>query len=254
MFSLEQAFTTASKRLASISKSDLVLFVLRHGESRGQKDLSLYKELGDERIPLTPTGYKQSRNAGLTLSNLLKPFSHKQPIILTSTGERSLITGVSIMHAMIRQGFTMSFIPDTRLDKQKFGKFDGLFTDDERRYKWPKRYAEFKKQEQTDGVFFARPPEGESIADVQNRLQGFLQEIPFDNSPRIIVTHGTNTLCIENILMNRGEEWLLSNLDKRKNCAVRMLVGNFKDGFDVMDIEDNAQNLDKPLDIKPKAV
>ncbi len=245
MNTLGSAFSTAAERLLCLTDKDFLLFVLRHGESQGQKNQDLYKELGDERIPLTPTGYKQSRNAGITISSLLDPASPQQPVIVTSTGERSLATGASILHVMIRRGFTAAFIPDRRLDKQRFGKFDGLFTNKERQKCWPEEYGLYNAQERNDGAFFARPPDGESIADVQDRLEDFLKSLPYDGCPRIIVTHGTNTLCIDNVLMNYGEEWVLSNQDLRANCAIRMISGNFNDGFSVLDIEDNPQNLDK---------
>lgn len=51
MNTLGSAFSTAAERFLSLTDKDFILFVLRHGESQGQKNQDLYKELGDERIP-----------------------------------------------------------------------------------------------------------------------------------------------------------------------------------------------------------
>ncbi len=237
MSGLQSAFECAAQHLSEARKQDFILFALRHGESQGQKNLGLYKERGDERIPLTQNGYKQSRAAGKTIGNLLLPLQ-KTPIIISSTGERSLATGAAMLHVFIRSGFKTPFIPDARLDKQKFGKFDGLFTSAERRAHCPVEYEAYMQQKSERGEFYARPAGGESLADVQDRLEDLVTNIPKDGIPRVFVTHGTDVLCIDNILMNRGEQWVLDHQDKLPNCAIRLFIGNFEDGFRAMDVED----------------
>ncbi len=243
---LSLSFNTACKILHEMSNEDIALFVLRHGESLGQKDANLYKRLGDDRIPLTKTGYKQSRRAGIILSTLFSLARTKSPVVLSSTGERSLATGAAILHVLISHGFTTPFLPDRRLDKQKFGEFDGLFSDKERSENCPAAYSAYKLEEEKFGTFYVRPPGGESIHDVQNRIEDCLTSIPADGAPRVIVTHGTNTLCIENITCQFNESWVLENQDKRENGAIRVIVGSFKRGFKTIDIEDRKEKSFQP--------
>src|SRR5690606_24398064 len=116
--------------------------------------------------------------------------------------KRSGHTAQVIHDVLTRGGIEVTLIEDPRLDKQKFGLFDGLFTRKERFETHPEAYKAYAEQEMREGEFYARPPEGESIADVQTRIADAVADLQRRPIPTIIVTHGTNTLCIENILMD----------------------------------------------------
>ncbi len=245
---LDTAFSDVAANIRRALDDDMLLFVLRHGESRGQKNTQLYSKLGDNRIPLTELGYKQAHMAGRIITSVLKQSGvQESPIIYSSTGERSLATGASMLHVLIRQGYTTPFIPDMRLDKQKFGKFDGLFTRAERREHVPDDYAQYVQDEEAHGVFNARPPGGESIADVKTRAHDFLMHLPQDRVPKIIVTHGTNALCLEADAAGYTDQWILDGQDKWPNCSIHTLIGNMTRGFRPIAFDINGISPQKPL-------
>lgn len=227
---LTNEFTDATRILEERSENDLALFVLRHGESLGQVDISAYKTIGDDKIPLTARGKLQAIAGGRILSALAEQIGFSDMRIITSTGQRSTRTALELFNALDPSHLpTLSY--DTRLDKQKFGKFDGLFTSAERRAVHPRDYKIYETHLQAEGLFHARPPQGESIGDVQARVSDFIDNLKGTHMPTILVTHGTNALCIENALLDRGEEWVLGGIDTRPNCSIRLLAGNAEKGY-----------------------
>lgn len=225
MIRFQQNFEAASRLLGTNPDKELVLFVLRHGESLGQKDPRAYKALGDDALPITRHGVSQSIAAGKLLSSLCLSSGFKRVDVRTSTGERSGMTALLISEIMDTTQLRIHFREDRRLDKQKFGAFDGYFTTAARKANVPEAYRKYETDEKPKGDFHARPPGGESIADVQDRVAEALEEIIEKPVPTVLVTHGTNALCVENILMNRGEEWVLASQDQRPNCSIHMLCG-----------------------------
>ncbi len=221
----QQNFEEASGILRQREKEELVLFVLRHGESLGQKNPNAYGALGDEVLPITRHGQRQSIAAAKLLARLCLQAEFKNVDIRTSTGERSTATAELIYEIMGTTPLAVSLREDQRLDKQKFGRFDGHFTSAARRMHAPEAFREYEEYEKPKGDFHARPPSGESVADVQSRIAGAIDDIISRPVPTVLVTHGTNALCIENILMGRGEEWVLASQDQRPNCSVHMLMG-----------------------------
>jgi|GEM_PF-6688728 len=225
MIRFQQNFEAASRMIRGKGKDELVVFVLRHGESLGQKNPAAYEALGDDALPITRHGVSQSIAAGKLLGRLCRLSGFENVDIRTSTGERSGTTAQIIFEIMDTTQLHLSLREDRRLDKQKFGAFDGYFTSAARRQNAPEAFAQYEAFEKPKGDFHARPPGGESIADVQARVERVIDEIIANPVPTILVTHGTNALCIENILMKRGESWVLASQDQRPNCSIHMLAG-----------------------------
>ncbi len=225
MIQFQQNFEAASRILHNKADQELVLFVLRHGESLGQKNPRAYEALGDDALPITRHGVSQSIAAGKLLSRLCVSSGFEKVDIRTSTGERSGTTAQLIAEIMDTTPLLINLREDRRLDKQKFGAFDGYFTSAARKQNAPVAFQHYEAHEKPKGDFYARPPGGESVADVQGRVAAVLEEILERPVPTILVTHGTNALCIENILMGHGEEWVLASQDQRPNCSIHMLYG-----------------------------
>jgi 2,3-bisphosphoglycerate-dependent phosphoglycerate mutase len=223
---LIEDFDRAIKGLRTLDRGSFVMFVLRHAESLGQKKQRVYKTLGDGNIPLTPHGVRQAEAAGVILAHIIEQSNLRHPQLISSTGHRSTRTTVEIFNQLPRDTY-INF--DSRLDKQKFGDFDGLFTSEERMAKCPDTFPLFKKDKEERGIFYARPPNGESIEDVQMRMRPFFAERAAQKSPTIAITHGTNALCLEDIPLDRGVKWIVDRLDTRPNCAIRMITRD-KDG------------------------
>ncbi len=201
---------------------DFTFLVLRHGESLGQIFKGAYRALGDDKIPLTPKGSAQASAAGHIIGRLAQEWNVPFARILCSSGNRASHTAQEIFKkvALYKPGSTLEIAP--AIDKQKFGAFDGLFTDAER--------------EAQCGPLYARPPGGESVADVRDRIGMLFDGLRDAPGFYVIVTHGTNTLCIESILTGKDEAWIMDNVDTRGNCQIRMLAGHHETGFTAQDV------------------
>lgn len=231
MMYLNKSFCDAVEAASTTAPDELILLTLRHGESLGQRNIAAYKELGDHAIPITRLGIRQSIAAANIIGRLSFAAKFNSLQIISSTGERAETTAEILYDVLIGTRKDLALLKDGRLDKQKFGRFDGFFSDEERARSVPADYQTYLREEAPKGKFFARPPKGESIADVQDRMEECLAELMKNPKPTIIVTHGTNTLCIDNILLGLGEEWVLDNIDKRPNCSVHLITGSAEGGF-----------------------
>ena len=225
---LGETFGQAVQDIRALRPRDMVMFVLRHAESLGQKEQKAYKTYGDQNIPLTALGVQQANATGVILQMLIEQGNIRDVELCSSTGHRATRTMVEL-NKWLEQGRSLKF--DARLDKQRFGDFDGLFTSKERAAACPETFPIFQKEKEERGIFFARPPNGESIEDVQKRMIPFFQERKAIGGTTIVVTHGTNALCLEDIALNRGVKWIVDRLDTRPNCAIRMITGNDADGY-----------------------
>lgn len=237
MGTLRNTFASVAAILKQVRENDLVLFVMRHGESLGQVDISAYRSLGDENLPLTNNGVRQAAAGGRILSALADQLGFSSMRVISSNGKRSASTARVVFRALEPE-HKISVTFDERLDKQKFGKFDGLFSSAERREKCPEEFEIYQTQLRTEGLFHARPPQGESIGDIQVRARDFLGGLRGTPMPTILVTHGTNALCLENELLGHGQEWVLAGIDKRPNCSIRLLAGNATEGYRALNISD----------------
>lgn len=189
------------------------IYVTRHGESQGQLDINQYRICGDDNIPLTELGHWQAHHAG----ELLKSFNIKVESLYHSTSLRAMQTGQGIVFAL---PYSPQVQPDLRIDKQKFGDFDGYFSDAERFQACPEEFARYQEDLRKYGPLAVRPPKGESILDVIERVGKFLREAGKDGKPRIAVTHGLGVLSIEAILMGRSDDWLLAHQDTTGNTEL----------------------------------
>ena len=77
------------------------------------------------------------------------------------------------------------------------------------------------------------PSEDLSFSLLSNLARTIEQALTENDS--VIVTHGTNALCIESVLTGKDEQWILDHVDTRGNCQIRMLSGNRQDGFTAQD-------------------
>jgi broad specificity phosphatase PhoE len=218
------------------SGRDSVFLVLRHGESLGQIFKGAYKALGDDKIPLTPKGSAQASAAGHIIGKLAQEWDAPMAAILCSAGDRASHTAREIfkMVRLYRPDSTLDV--EHAVDKQKFGRFDGLFTNAEREAQCGQAYRDYVEHLKQAGPFHARPPGGESISDVRERIRVLLDDLRGKPGFYVIVTHGTNALCIESVLTGKDEQWILDHVDTRGNCQIRMLSGNRQDGFTAQDV------------------
>jgi len=129
------------------------IILVRHGESEGNADHTLYRTKADNLIELTDNGEKQACDLGVRLKALL---GNDRVHLVISPFERTLQTA-RCLRAAIEENIIHSYI-EPRVREQEFGNLQG----DE--------FREFRNQQQQVGRFFYRFPTGESGADVYGRV------------------------------------------------------------------------------------
>ncbi|MFF5253181.1 histidine phosphatase family protein [Streptomyces leeuwenhoekii] len=154
------------------------IVLVRHGESTGNVDASVYEREPDHALALTERGRRQAEEAGRTLRGL---FGRERVSVYVSPYRRTHETlgALGLDPALIRVR------EEPRLREQDWGN-------------WQDREDVRLQQAYRDayGHFFYRFAQGESGADVYDRVGGFLEslwrsfEAP-DHPPNVLlVTHG----------------------------------------------------------------
>ncbi|BBC93204.1 histidine phosphatase family protein [Streptomyces griseofuscus] len=201
------------------------IVLVRHGESTGNTDDSVYEREPDHALALTDLGRRQAEETGERLRELFGP---ERVSVYVSPYRRTLETlgafGLDPDLIRVRE--------EPRLREQDWGNWQDR--DDVR---LQKAYRD------AYGHFFFRFPQGESGADVYDRVGGFLEslfrsfEAP-DHPPNVLlVTHGLamRLFCMRWFHWTVAEFESLSNPD---NAEMRMLVLG----------EDGRYTLDRPFE------
>ncbi|XP_047945722.1 phosphoglycerate mutase-like protein AT74 [Salvia hispanica] len=201
------------------------IILIRHGESAGNIDGAAYATTPDNRIPLTPQGDLQSQRAGAQIYDLVsdsgassnwKVYFYVSPYART----RSTLRGIG-------RAFPRSRIigarEECRIREQDFGNFQVA-----------ERMKVIKEIRERFGRFFYRFPEGESAADVFDRVSSFLESLwrdidmsrlhhdPTDELNLVIVSHG---LAIRVFLM-KWFKWTVEqfeHLNNLGNCEFQVM-------------------------------
>lgn len=158
------------------------IFLVRHGESEGNVDKNVYKDVPDYALQLTPNGVKQAFQAGLDLKSIIgvtKPIQ-----FYVSPYWRTRQTFLEI----VKQFPMHTYYEDPRLREQEWGQ------NMESREGYKDKIEEYRD---SYGHFYYRFRDGgESCADVYDRMSDFMNTMFRDfqkkDFPRnvIIVTHG----------------------------------------------------------------
>jgi broad specificity phosphatase PhoE len=150
-----------------------LIYLIRHGESEGNIDDSIYKHIPDWKVNLTKTGKEQAVEAGKKLikdfwvemenppfNGYLNP-DIRRMIFYTSPYYRTRQTT-----AQINGFFAETVKEDPRLREQEWS----MFADDLSKEKIERERVNF-------GKFFYRMPHGESGADVYDRITTFIDTL-----------------------------------------------------------------------------
>jgi len=174
-----------------------MIILIRHAQSEGNLNRDVHQIIPDHRIKLTPEGWTQAEEAGVRLRNMLRPTDTIR--IFTSPYRRTRETTEGILHSLTSPDKTNTpspFSRDTikvyeepRLREQDFGNFQPCSAEMERMW-----------QERSDyGHFFYRIRNGESAADVYDRISSFDESLwrnfADEDFPSVcvLVTHGLMT-------------------------------------------------------------
>src|SRR5688500_5253872 len=136
------------------------IILVRHGESEGNVDPDIYARVPDWRLDLTPRGCKQATKAGLEVAGLV-PEGHVQAYV--SPYRRTMRTFECMAEAFPGR---VRMFQDPRLREQDWGHLRG-----------PEATQSIRRERDEDGTFWYRFPDGESGADVYDRVTSFMDTL-----------------------------------------------------------------------------
>ncbi|XP_076895232.1 phosphoglycerate mutase-like protein AT74 [Bidens hawaiensis] len=193
------------------------IILVRHGQSEGNVDESAYTRVADPKIKLTEKGKQEAEECGVRIREMIendgaddwKVYFYVSPYRRTIETLRGL-----------GKAFTRSRIAgvreEPRLREQDFGNFQD------------REQMKIQKAVRVEyGRFFYRFPNGESAADVYDRITGFRETLrtdidigrfqpPREQSPNmnlVIVSHG---LTLRVFLM-RWYKWTVEQFERLNN-------------------------------------
>ncbi|KAL1341582.1 hypothetical protein HN51_028101 [Arachis hypogaea] len=201
------------------------IILMRHGESQGNLDTSAYTTTPDHAIQLTPQGIQQARRAGCDLRRLMsgeecspewRAYFYVSPYARTRSTLREVGRRLSRKRVIgVRE--------ESRIREQDFGNFQ---IED--------RMKAVKETRERFGRFFYRFPEGESAADVFDRISSFFESLwrdldmnrlrhdPCNDLNLVIVSHGLTS----RIFLMKWFKWTVEqfeHLNNFGNCEFRVM-------------------------------
>ena len=168
-----------------------MIILVRHGESEGNADHTLYRTKPDNLVLLTKRGVGEAQEAGKRIEEIFKKMDGKKSSkirrvhLVVSPFERTLQTAAAMRpwfeHRIVRTDV------QPRIREQEFGNIQG---DD---------FQNFRKEQNKVGRFWYRFPTGESGADVYDRVKSWWYDSVLNVNERlgyervdamVVVTHG----------------------------------------------------------------
>jgi len=204
----------------------LKIFLIRHGQSLGNVDNTVYEHTPDWKIPLTEIGQSQAILAGKKLSEklvspnwILDPDISSQikadVLVYSSPWVRSRETAKPFMDYLENKHpwyssncvYSYRYYEDPRLREQDWGNFQE-----------PAAMLALKRERKKFGSFFYRFPNGESGADVYDRISTFLETLFRDLHSKkptniAIFTHGFTM----RVFLMRWFHWSVEEFELLKN-------------------------------------
>ncbi|XVF06160.1 hypothetical protein REPUB_Repub06bG0023600 [Reevesia pubescens] len=201
------------------------IILVRHGESEGNLDTSAYSTTPDYKISLTQQGRAQARLAGSHLRDIIS--SHGSCLdwrvyFYVSPYERTRSTLREIGKSFSKKR-VIGVREECRIREQDFGNFQV-----------EERMKATKETREKFGRFFYRFPEGESAADVFDRVSSFLESLwrdidlnrlqsnPTQDLNLIIISHG----LASRVFLMKWFKWTVEqfeNLNNLGNCEIRVM-------------------------------
>lgn len=212
------------------------IFLVRHGESLGNLDERAYGQFGDHNVPLSPWGFRQVADAGAAIaaelgggpddgsSRLRVWFS---PFLRTRQSKDALLD-------VLPPEFIGDVREDYLLREQDFGLFTEIYDLAEQKQKFPAEFEKWARLRSNSGKFYARPPDGESRADVAQRVRLFLQTVMHEarhgHEDVLIVGHGVTNRAFEMNFLQHPVAWFEAS-DNPGNADVTLIEGSREAGY-----------------------
>jgi len=198
------------------------IILIRHGESEGNIDKDKYRTIPDYALNLTPTGVEQAQKAGRQIKEIIQTESlhvYLSPYFRTRQTFSNLRSAFETNIAKI--------IEDPRIRELDWGHL-----------RHPDENEEIIKQRDDFSTFYYRIPDGESGADVYDRVSTFLETLYRDfNKPdysqnTLIITHG---LTLRLFLM-RWFHWTVEEFETIRNphnCQIVVMNKRADDKYEL---------------------
>ena len=183
------------------------ILLIRHARSIANVDPTVYLRMPDHMIPLAdPHEDEDARAAGDAIAALaIDPASvcsWSSSFLRCRQTERIVLS-----RAFGTAGETVSRRESFLLREQDFGDWDGL-TDKEIHERDPVRWDKRRRAADTLGIFYFRYPNGESRADVVERMSIFIGKIHRSRyGTHLIFLHGVTQRAFRMAWINRSVEW-----------------------------------------------
>jgi broad specificity phosphatase PhoE len=186
------------------------IILVRHGESEGNINRDLFKEVPDYKHGLTAQGRAQAAETGAKIASIV---AGGPATFFYSPYERTRQTQQEIQRALEAAGCPIGKLrEDSRLREQEFGSF--RLSDEE--------IARIEKHRKLYGRFWYRVPNGESGADVLDRISSFFHTLfrsfgrdagAAPDNTVIIVTHGLTL----RLFLTRFFHWSVECFEATRN-------------------------------------
>jgi broad specificity phosphatase PhoE len=200
------------------------IILIRHGESEGNLDRNTYASKQDYKLLLTPLGVQQAEEAGTQLKNIV---GDERVIFYVSPLWRTRMTFEHVARHLERSKYRWR--EDPRLREQEWGHFRDL-----------KANIQIDDERNKFGTFYYRIKDGESCADVYDRMSDFMHSLyrSFDKDNFeenvVIVTHG---MTLRMFLM-RWYHWTVEEFEtlrNPKNCEIiQMQLNTASNKYDLV--------------------
>ena len=185
------------------------IILIRHGESDGNVDKQHYEEVPDYSLNLTTRGIEQAQQAGRKIKEII---GDEKLSVYLSPFFRTRQTFAEIRKSVDEN--IMRAIEDPRIREQEWGHLRPLDENEE-----------IKKERNKYSTFYFRIPDGESGADVYDRVTTFMETLHRDfrknHFPEntLIVTHGMTL----RLFLMKWFHWTVEefeNVRNPKNCQI----------------------------------
>eukprot|EP00521_Asterionellopsis_glacialis_P016146 CAMPEP_0195294220 /NCGR_PEP_ID=MMETSP0707-20130614/14381_1 /TAXON_ID=33640 /ORGANISM="Asterionellopsis glacialis, Strain CCMP134" /LENGTH=489 /DNA_ID=CAMNT_0040355129 /DNA_START=506 /DNA_END=1975 /DNA_ORIENTATION=+ len=239
IFTLEKEKVTKKNEIAQYNARIMPhkVIMVRHGQSMGNVNESLYATTPDNAMRITQLGWEQARMAGKALREEILATNNEPVHFIVSPYVRTVETFHGIVSAwcdphefdhikdrserikawygrLLEMGLTWH--EDPRIREQDFGN-----------YQDPVTIKRCKKEREKFGSFFYRFPHGESASDVFDRVSTFLDSLwrSFDSRTSrnyVLITHGISV----RVFLARYFRYTIeqfSMLSNPRNCEMVML-------------------------------
>lgn len=185
----------------------MTVFILRHGESLASQKRSIFSEMDPVQVPLTEWGHEQTVEAGKALRKLYEESPelrgrklrvYYSPHFRIVQSKDGFLTGLGRENCSLIQEHEL-------LAERDHGDFNGL-PPSKQKIANPDAY-ELLENGTEEEKFRTPMPNGESIADVQTRMQEFINTViksTPENEDVMIISHGGNCKLLEHLLVQES--------------------------------------------------